>query len=606
MTPSGNDNRNEPRAEDQEMPHEDRERSINERQRAEQQQQRERTPGGQPERPPEEEIAWETDISEEEIAQLTGRLPSDEAGGAIRRDWRLLPKAFPYLRPYRKFAVGMTVATLLVALVALAEPWPLAFVIDGVLGSDPIPGWVTAIVGDGVGELIVFAVIATLVLTLLSGGLTIVNEYLNTTVDQHMTLDFRSDLVEHVQGLSLSFHDSQRTGIMMYRLNNQASAIGECITGLPQIAQSVLTIVGMAVVTFTIDPLLALIALGVTPFIFYSTTFYTDRIEPRLYRVRGLEAMNLAIVHEIMQMLRVVLAFGRERREYWRFRRQGEQAVKARIDLTIRQTAFQLAVQLITAIGTAAVLGVGAHLAVQGRISAGEPLVVLTYIAQVYQPMEDVTLTMANYQQQFIAFRHAFELLEDEEPTVTEKPDARSIERARGEIELDGVKFGYQKGKKVLKDISFRVPPGQATAVVGPTGAGKSTLASLLPRFYDPDEGRVLLDGTDLRDVKIESLRAQFSIVLQEPLLFTATIRENIRYGKPDATDEEVEAAAMAANAHDFITELPDGYETTLGERGAQISGGERQRIAVARAFLRDAPVLILDEPTSSIDSRTE
>src|SRR5918996_1878757 len=312
MTPSGNDNRNEPRAEDQEMPHEDRERSINERQRAEQQQQRERTPGGQPERPPEEEIGWETDISEEEIAQLTGRLPSDEAGGAIRRDWRLLPKAFPYLRPYRKFAVGMSVATLLVALVALAEPWPLAFVIDGVLGEDPVPGWVTAIVGDGIGALIVFAVIATLVLTLLSGGLTVINEYLSTTVNQYMTLDFRSDLVQHVQRLSFSYHEGERTGVLMYRLNQQSGAIGQIVTGLPAIAQSVLTMAGMAFITFKIDPLLALIALGVTPFIFYSTTYYADRIEPRLYRVRGLEGMNLAIAHEAMSMLRVILAFGRE------------------------------------------------------------------------------------------------------------------------------------------------------------------------------------------------------------------------------------------------------------------------------------------------------
>jgi ABC-type multidrug transport system fused ATPase/permease subunit/GT2 family glycosyltransferase len=554
---------------------------------------------------PEEDTGWETDVSEEEMELLAGKRPDEAEGGALRRDWKLLPRMFPYLRPYRKFAGASVAVTILVALVALAEPWPLAFVIDGVLGSDPIPGWVTAIVGDGVGELIVFAVIATLVLTLLSGGLTVINEYLSTTVNQYMTLDFRSDLVHHVQRLSFSHTEGERTGVLMYRLNQQSGAIGQIVTGLPAIGQSVLTMAGMAFITFTIDPLLALIALGVTPFIFYSTNFYADRIEPRLYRVRGLEAMNLAIVHEMVQMLRVILAFGHERREYWRFRNQGEKAVKARVDLTVRQTAFQLGVQLITAMGTAAVLGVGAHLALKGRITPGELLVVLTYIASVYQPMEEVTQTIANYQQQFIAFRHASDLLE-EAPQVTEKPDARAIERTRGEIELDGVGFGYRKNNRVLHDISFRVPTGQDVAIVGPTGAGKSTLASLLPRFYDPDEGRVLIDGVDLQDLTIDSLRAQFSIVLQEPLLFQTSILENIRYGKPDASEEEVEAAAKAANAHDFITALPDGYKTVLGERGAKVSGGERQRIAVARAFLRDAPVLILDEPTSSIDSRTE
>jgi ABC-type multidrug transport system fused ATPase/permease subunit/GT2 family glycosyltransferase len=524
--------------------------------------------------------------------------------GALKRDWKLLPRALPYLRPYRKYAAASIALTVVLALVALAQPWPLAFVVDSVLGEKPAPGWVTAIAGSS-GGLIALAVAATLLLTLLSGGLTVLNEYLMTTVDQRMVLDFRSDLFRHVHRLSLGFHDDERTGMLMYRINNQAAALGQIIVGLPTLAQSLFTIVGMGYVAYRIDPVLALLALAVTPFIFYSTSYYADRIEPRLYRVRGMEATNLSIVHEAVAMLRVILAFGHQKREYWRFRKQAEETVDARINLTVRQTAFQLGVQLITSAGTAAVLGVGAYRALNGHISVGELIVILTYISQVYTPLEQLTTTITGFQQQFISFRHSLDLI-DTAPEVTEKPGARSLGRARGEIEFEHVGFGYPTRADVLKDISFRVPPGRAVAVVGPTGAGKSTLVSLLPRFYDTHEGRVSIDGVDVRDLALESLRAQFSIVLQEPLLFSGSILENIRYGKPDASDEEIEEASRAANAHEFITQLPQGYATRLGERGAKISGGERQRIAVARAFLRDAPILILDEPTSSIDSRTE
>jgi len=525
--------------------------------------------------------------------------------GALRRDWHLLPRTLPYLRPYRRQAAMSVLITIVLAAVALAEPWPLAFIVDSVIGNKPAPDWVEAIFGGGLGSLILFAIVATLLITLVSGVFTVLNEYLTTTVDQRMVLDLRSDMFEHAQRLSLSFHDDERMGVLMYRINNQAAALGRIVVGLPVIAQSVLTIVGMGFVAYKIDPLLAALALGVTPFIFYSTSIYTDRIEPRLYRVRGMEAMNLTIVHEAMSMLRVILAFGHEKREFARFRSQGEATVDARVDLTVRQTAFQLAVQFITAAGTAAVIGVGAYRAVNGHISAGELLVILTYIHQIYRPLEELTNTIAQYQQDFISLRFAFDLLETS-PEVEEKPDARAIDRARGEIEFEGVSFAYRTRAGVLNDVSFRVPAGRAVALVGPTGAGKSTLVSLLPRFYDPQHGRVFLDGHDIRDLTLESVRAQYSIVLQEPLLFSGTIADNIGYGKPGSSLEEVQEAARAANVHDFIAELPEGYDTVLGERGAKISGGERQRIAVARAFLRDAPILILDEPTSSIDSRTE
>lgn len=545
------------------------------------------------------------DLSAHDQAMLTDLLGAPSTKGALRRGFKVLPRILPYLRPYRKLAIVSVVLTILLAVIALAEPWPLAFAIDSIIGHKPAPSWVTGIFGTGVGGKIAIAVVATMLLTALAGGITVWNEYLSTSVDQRMVLDFRSDMFEHAQKLSLAFHDTESKGILMYRINNQASAMGQIVVALPVVAQSLLTVIGMAFISYSINPLLALLALGTTPFVVYSTTFYTNRIEPRLYRVRGLGALNLAIVYEAMSMIRVVLAFGTQRREYQRFREQGEKFVGETVGLTVRQTAFRLGVQLITAAGTASVIGVGSYQAVNGQITAGELLVVISYIHQIYQPLEQLTTTITDFQQQFIGLLMSFELM-DIKPDVTEKEHALALDRARGEIELQHVGFSYEGRPDVLKDVSVRIPAGHAVAIVGPTGAGKSTLASLLPRFYDVLDGGVRIDGHDVRDLKLHDLRRQFSIVLQEPLLFSGTIASNIKYGKLDASDEEMIEAAKAANAHDFISGLPEGYNTLLGERGTMISGGERQRIAVARAFLRDAPILILDEPTSSIDSRTE
>lgn len=525
--------------------------------------------------------------------------------GALWRGLRLLPRAFRYLRPYKALAAGSIVATVVLALVALLEPWPLALIVDTVLGDKLAPGWVTGIVGDGNGALIFAAVAGSLLITALAGGIDVMNEYLQTKVDQRMVLDFRSDLFQHVQRLSLTFHDDESTGMLMYRINNQADAVGNIVTAIPAFLQSLLTLVGMLWVVYRIDPQMAQLAVAIVPFVYWSTTYYANRIEPQLLKVRNLEGQNLSIVHEAMAMLRVVVAFGRERHEYERFREQGENAVDARVKLTVKQTAFRLVVSLITALGTAAVLGVGAYQVLHGRISAGQLLVIMAYIAAVYTPLETLTNSIAQFQEQFISLEHALSLL-DTPAEITEKEDAVTVGRLIGSVELRDVSFSYPTRPNTLKSVSLKVPGGSTVAIVGPTGAGKSTLVSLIPRLYDVDDGVVLIDGHDVRDLTIESLRAQFSIVLQEPLLFSGTIAENILYGRPGATMEEIEAAARDANAHDFICRLPQGYETRLGERGAKISGGERQRISVARAFLRDAPILILDEPTSSIDSRTE
>jgi ABC-type multidrug transport system fused ATPase/permease subunit len=492
------------------------------------------------------------------------------------------------------------------ALVSLMAPWPLAIILDSVLGSKPLPAVFGSFLQDrSEYAVLVFAVVFSVFVVAAEHMVSVAENYVNTKLEQRIVLDFRSDLFRHAQGLSLTFHDETATGTTMFKLINEAAAAGTIVMAFPPLAQSLLTIGLMLWVSFRIDPTLALIALGVIPFIYFSASYYVRRIQPRLVEVRNLEGGTLSILYEAISMLRVIVAFGRESHEYQRFRDQGETAVDARVKLTVRQTAFSLLVSMIMAVGTAAILGIGAYQVLQGALTSGELLVMLSYTAAIYAPLEQISNTFSSLQQTFIGLRYAIDLL-DEEPEITEAPDAVSLERAEGRLTLDGVCFAYKGRERTLSDISFEVAPGQQVAMVGPTGAGKTTLASLLLRFYDPPVGRILLDGIDLRQLSLESLRDQISVVLQEPLLFSGTIADNIRYGRLDATDEEILESAKAANAHDFIERLPDGYNTKVGERGATLSGGERQRICVARAFLKDAPILVLDEPTSSIDSKTE
>jgi ATP-binding cassette, subfamily B, bacterial len=537
-----------------------------------------------------------------------GRSPrgKKDEGGAWDL-WKALPRIRPFLRPYRKrlyLVVGLTVAA---AFFGLAEPWPLAVILNNVLHETEPTGIVRDIFGPDptIWVVLVTMVSARFLLIVLGNGVTVLNHFLGAKTEQNMVLDLRSDLFAHAQRLSFTFHDRRQTGALMSQINLQASAVGTIVMVIPPIAEALLTLIGMLVISLLIDWQIALVALVILPFLFFSFNLYGRRIVPRLQRVQKLEWDSLSIVNEAMAMLRVIVAFGREDHEHRRFREQGQTAVDERVKLTVSQSLYTLGVQTASAFGISIVMGLGAWHVIQGKISIGELIVLITYITSVYQPLEQISTTVGTIHEQLVQFHSSLGLL-DTKPIVTEKPDAVGIERARGRVTARGVSFAYPGRRRTLEDISFDALPGERVAIVGRTGAGKSTLASLLVRFYDPARGRIEIDGVDLRDLKLQSLREQVGLVLQEPLLFSGTIGDNIGYGKLGASEEEIFAAARAANADDFIRNLPEGYDTELGERGAQLSGGERQRLCVARAFLKDAPILILDEPTSSNDSKTE
>lgn len=522
-------------------------------------------------------------------------------------DIEIFRRLLAWARPWWGRLAAMFALSLLATPIALLAPVPLKIVVDHVLGNDPIGDTLGTILPEGASSstLLMAAIGLLLGVALVRHLQELVSGWLQTDTGQRMVLSFRAGIFEHAQRLSIGWHDRRGTTESIYRIQWDAPAIKHvAVNGVIPLVTSLITVAAMIVVTARIDWVLALVALLVSPVLYMLTRGYRRPLRRRYNEVKELETTALSVIQEAISSIRVVKAFGGEERERDRFVDHSRETVRAHSRLALFQGGFDLLLGLTTAAGTALVLWFGVRHVQAGVLTLGDLLVVMAYLAQLYAPLRTISGKIGDVQSSLAGAERAFAIL-DEDRDVPERPDARPLDRARGEIEFRHVAFGYEAGHPVLWNVSFHVEPGARVGISGRTGAGKTTLVSLLTRFYDPQAGAILLDGTDLRDYRLGDLRNQYAMVLQDPVLFSTSIIENIRYARPAATREEIEAACRAAGA-DFIDRLPQGYHTLVGERGMRLSGGERQRISLARAFLKDAPILVLDEPTSSVDVATE
>jgi len=525
-------------------------------------------------------------------------------------DIQILIRLLGIARPYLGLVVLIFFIGLLSTPLSLLVPVPLKIVVDNVINSSPLPQVLTLFIPGSIllspKALLLFAVIMQVSVVLLVHLQALILYVLQTYTGQRLNLKFRQRLFRHVQRLSFAFHDARGTADSIYRIQYDATSIQQIVVyGIIPFITSIITLVSMIFVILRINFQLAMIALAVLPALYVLSRRYTNRMRPQYRQVKKMESHVLGIVQEAMGAFRVVKAFNREESEQGRFESQSEVTIRQHTKLALAESSYGLLVNGTVACGTASVLYFGVRNVSADVLTLGELLMVLTYLSQLYGPLKTISKKIASLQKNMASAQRAFELL-DEIPDVKDKPNAIGIKRAKGDIEFNNLQFSYDGRTNVLENISLKVTAGTLIGIAGETGAGKTTLVSLLPRFYDPTQGSIMLDGRDIRDYKLKDLRNQFSIVLQEPVLFATTIRENIAYAKPKASEQEIEEAAKAANAHDFIMNLPDKYNTVVGERGMRLSGGERQRISLARAFLKDAPILVLDEPTSSVDIKTE
>ena len=506
------------------------------------------------------------------------------------------------LRYYQPFW-GKTIIGLFLSLVGiglnLLKPWPFKIIVDDFLRPTP------AARGDW-RTWVPLLCLALVVIQVAWGIINWITNYLFVKIGLQALLKLRTDLYSHLQRLSLKFHDARRSADSSFRVAYDSQSIQTIYNkGFTNIFASVIALIGTFIVMLRLDWVLTLLSLAIVPLIVGAIYFFARRIRSESTSIQEHESAVLAQAQEGLSSIRMVHAFGREDFEVMQFHQQAQQSLQANLRLTLTNVNSALVISTLMVIGTAAMYYVGTLHVLAGTLSLGSLLVFSAYLLMLYQPLESLTYTAWAMEGATAGAKRCFEVL-DSQDDVRDSPNAVDISSAKGAIEFRSVDFGYAESRIVLRDINLSIAPNQIVGLVGGTGAGKSTLLSLVPRFYDPTTGSVMLDGRDVHEITKKSLRAQIAIVLQDTLLFSTTVRENIAYGRPDATEEEIIEAARRAQADEFIRQMPQGYNNLVGERGGHLSVGQRQRIGIARAFLKNAPILLLDEPTSALDPSTE
>ncbi|MGQ0630308.1 MAG: ABC transporter ATP-binding protein [Sporichthyaceae bacterium] len=546
-------------------------------------------------------------VTTTEAAATAEKPRKSKLGGVPLRDiYRMFR---PHLVAHRRLFIASIVLVVVATAVGLLKPWPLKYLFDDVLLTESAPGApeaTSAAGGADVQQTLLLVVLAIAMITLVNSLLTFAREYVLTGLGESVSTSVRYRMYKHLQSLSMRFHLKSRAGDTLTRLTTDVDKVQSIITvTVIDAGANILMLVGMMSIMFFLDWQLSLVMLALFPVLVLVVQRFKARIKKAESDVRESEGDIASLAEETLSAMTLVKAYGLEAHEAERLRVRAWQNFGQEMKVLRVSGLFTVVLDMVTAIALAGLIWIGAQRVLSGALTPGELIIIVAYLADVISPARSLAKLPAKLAKASVRAEKIFEIL-NAVPDVVDKPDAIAAPPLNGRIELRKVTFGYDPETPVLREVDIDVAPGQTVAIVGATGAGKSTLVGLLLRLYDPDSGSVVIDGTDLRDFALQTYQNQLAVVLQQTMLFHTTVRENIAYGRPNATDAEIEAAARIAAAHEFISELPDGYDTVLGEKGATLSGGQRQRLSIARAVLRDGRLLILDEPTTGLDARCE